>query len=256
MQIDLIGCGDAYDGARTNAALLVREAGFSLLIDCGPTVPAALFRRQLAHEALDALYLTHNHPDHILGVTTLLNWMASQRRHRPLTLICQPAQRARLQQLVEHAHWPEPSLPFALHWCLVEHELTLGPWQWRFYPTHHAVANHSVALTGSSGRLFYSGDGVLSAAGAAAAAQADMLFLECEYLAKHPSHGSWHDCQKLMRKADSLGVLYHLDPACRAELSSRLADGEQDGQALWLLAEDNQQWRLPLQQTGASTCPE
>ena len=251
MLIELIGSGDAYDGSRTNAALLVAEAGFNLLIDCGPTVPAALFRRQLAPEALDALYLTHNHPDHILGVTTLLNWMASHGRRRPLSLICQLGQRPRLQQLVAHAHWPEPALPFTLHWIQPDANLLLGPWQWQFFPTRHAVPNLSVLLSGSGGQLFYSGDGALSADGAAAVSRADLVLLECEYLPRHASHGSWHDCLQLARKPGSLGILYHLDPACRATLQPLLSHPGD-----WQLAEDGLCWQLPLTTAGGDACPE
>jgi len=253
LRIDIIGCGDAYDGTRTNAAVLVAEAGFNLLIDCGPTVPVALFRRQLAPEALDALYLTHNHPDHILGLTTLLNWMASRGRRRPLSLICQPGQWARLQQLVALAYWPEPALPFALQWYPAERLLTLGPWQWQFFATRHAVPNLSVLLSGGAGRLFYSGDGALSADGASAAATADLLFLECEYLEAHPSHGSWHDCRRLTRQPASLGILYHLDPACRAVLAPQLARATDP---TWQLAEDGLRWQLPLATRGGDAWPE
>ena len=252
MQLELIGSGDAYDGTRTNAALLVSAVHFNLLIDCGPTVPAALFRRGGSPEELDAIYLTHNHPDHILGLTTLLNWMASQGRNKPLQLICQPEQQPRLHQLVAHAHWPEPELPFALHWRHAEAALQLGPWQWAFYPTRHAVPNLSLLLSGAGGRLFYSGDGALSAEGAAAAATADLLFLECEYPAPHPSHGSWHACQRLARKPGSLAVLYHLDPDCRTALARELASAGQGGAAGWQLAEDGQRWQLPLSTGGAN----
>lgn len=251
MQLELIGSGDAYDGSRTNAALLVSAAHFTLLIDCGPTVPAALFRRGGKAEELDAIYLTHNHPDHVLGLTTLLNWMASQGRRKPLQLLCQLEQRARLLQLVAHAHWPEPELPFALHWRHADAALPLGPWQADFYPTHHAVPNHSLLLTGAGGRLFYSGDGALSVEGEAAAASADLLFLECEYLAPHPSHGSWHACQQLARKPGSLAVLYHLDPACRMALGHALATAGAGDAAGWQLAEDGLRWQLPLATGGA-----
>ena len=103
MQLELIGSGDAYDGTRTNAALLVSAAHFSLLIDCGPTVPAALFRRGGSPEELDAVYLTHNHPDHVLGLTTLLNWMASQGRSKPLQLICQQIWPLVTMERIKHA---------------------------------------------------------------------------------------------------------------------------------------------------------
>ena len=224
LQVEVIGCGDAYDGHHTNASLLVSEQGFSLLVDCGPTVPAALFRRELAAEALDAIYLTHTHPDHCLGLATLLNWMDSCGRQRPLQLIAQKEQLPLLDPLLALACWPQAAPRFAIQIMATPARFTLGPWLARTTPTRHAVANLSLHLTTVTGwQLFYSGDGCVQEEGARLAADSDLVLLECGALQQHPSHGSWQQIAPLTRKPGSRWYLYHLDPAIRSALQQAIS---------------------------------
>ncbi|MCG8708751.1 ribonuclease Z [Brenneria sp. 4F2] len=225
LQLKVIGCGNAYDGQHTNASIMVSEHDYQLLVDCGPTVPATLFNAELNPESLDAIYLTHAHPDHCLGLTTLLNWMDAGRRKRPLTLIAQQAQWAVIEPLIHFAHWPLPTSGFVIHRQNTESTTAVGPWTVRTSSTRHAIANLSLHLTAANGhQLFYSGDGLLSSEGRMLASQSDWVFLECEMLAHHPSHGSWQDIALLSRKPGSCWRLYHVAPALRASLNASTAD--------------------------------
>lgn len=226
-QAEVIGCGDAYDSRHTNASLLIQEKNYQLLIDCGPTVPAALLGRNTDPEALDAVYLTHAHPDHCLGLTTLINWMDARQRQRPLTIIVQQAQESLLQPLISFACWPQKKIGFAVHCQDTESVTTLGEWRVTTPKTRHAVANRSLHISNCDNhQLFYSGDGQLSAAGEQLAAQSDWVFLECETLCHHHSHGSWQDIARLPRKVGSEWRLYHIDPAIRSRLAGLLVTQE------------------------------
>ncbi|MEC5342771.1 MBL fold metallo-hydrolase [Brenneria populi] len=243
-RLDVIGCGDAYDGRHANASITIGENGYRLLIDCGPTVPAALFNAGLDPESLDAIYLTHAHPDHCLGLTTLLNWMDARRRKRPLTLIAQRAQWAVIEPLIRFAHWPAPAPGFVISRQDTESTSAIGPWTIRTSPTRHAVANLSLHITTCGGhQLFYSGDGLLSPEGKALASQSDWVFLECEMLARHPSHGSWQDIALLPRKPGSRWRLYHIAPELRAALRDNISTVgglslAEDGETLDVAAEE------------------
>ncbi|MGL5430113.1 MAG: MBL fold metallo-hydrolase [Vibrio sp.] len=235
----VIGCGDAYDSTHTNASLIVSESGFNLLIDCGPSVPRALFQRQIDADYLDAIYVTHTHPDHCLGLTTLLNWMDSKERQRPLTIIVSNNQKSVLLPLIEFAHWPQPNLVFEIQWQFSDTIESIGPWPCQTTITRHAVNNHSLSLTSQSGiTLFYSGDGLLLPQGEALAANAHWVFVECETLSHHPSHGSWEDIHGLKRRLGSEWRLYHIDPIHRSELATLCCNHQ--GMSL---AEDNEQLR-------------
>lgn len=226
-QITVVGTGDAYDSERTNASILVEEFGYQLLVDCGPSVPQALFGKMQV-EDLDAIYLTHTHPDHCLGLTSLLNWMDSYQRKRPLTIIAQRAQWALLTPLLAFAHWPKSHLGFDIIRQNSEDIQCIGDWKVQTALTQHSVSNRSLHLTASSGRsLFYSGDGEISSQGEQLAAQSDWVFLECETLSSHPSHGSWESLQqrfqRLVPKPDSQWRLYHIEPRYRDILSLHIA---------------------------------
>lgn len=81
----LMGTGSALSGAdRENTYLLVQSEGTNLLIDCAGSPTQRLARLGLSPAEIDHLVLTHNHPDHIYGLTVfMLNaWMAG--RETPL----------------------------------------------------------------------------------------------------------------------------------------------------------------------------
>ncbi|HBO23535.1 MULTISPECIES: MBL fold metallo-hydrolase [unclassified Providencia] len=223
-QLTVIGNGDAYDSQRTNASILVQENGYQLLVDCGPTVPSQLFS-QIQVDDLDVIYITHCHPDHCLGLTSLLNWMDSYRRKRPLIIIAQQAQWVILEPLIAFSHWPQARLGFDIIRQDSEQLQKIGPWQAMTAMTQHSVRNLSLHLISQSGdRLFYSGDGQISSEGEQLALQSDWVFIECETLESHYSHGSWHSIQHLLQKnqlskSDCQWRLYHIDPNYRQELS-------------------------------------
>ncbi|MBC7002270.1 ribonuclease Z [Photobacterium sp. BZF1] len=219
----VVGSGDAYDNERTNASLLVQQFDFSLLIDCGPWVPKVLLAGLLEPNQLDAIYITHSHPDHCSGLTTLLNWMDAKGRKKPLTIVAQRTQWEVLKPLVEFAHWPQATLGFEVDWRDSLSVETIGPWAVEVAPTQHAVSNLSVQLRLPSGQaLFYSGDGKLLEHGRNLAAQSDWVFVECETLANHPSHGSWQEIEAYLRKPGSSWWLYHIDPQCREVLRAQV----------------------------------
>ncbi len=85
LTVTLVGVGDATDLIATNNAQLVRGP-LSLLIDCGHSVPGPLTQLLPDPNALDAIWLTHCHADHVMGLPALLMWMKRNGRTRPLLI--------------------------------------------------------------------------------------------------------------------------------------------------------------------------
>lgn len=215
MKIDVIGAGAAYEPRGVNASLLVEEDGYQLLIDCGPTVPPALWRRDLDVEAIAALYFTHCHPDHCLGLTTLINHWQHSKRKQPLMIVAQRAQWARLQNLCYFGHWPDDDPGFSIQWVDSAELDALGPWRLCSATSRHSVPNRSLWLRGAQGSLFYSGDGRPSRHNKELLASADIVFQECEVsqaLSRLAYHGDWPMCLELERKTGSLLCPYHIGP--------------------------------------------
>lgn len=115
MKIDVLGCGSAFSCTQNTSALRVIDAdNKQWLIDCGPTVPRALWQRGGEVNDIDAIYFTHVHPDHCTGLTALLNHWKSYSRQKPVIIYCQPAQQPVLMQLAALANWP-PGGPWFHH---------------------------------------------------------------------------------------------------------------------------------------------
>ncbi len=88
MKIDVLGCGSAFSCTQNTSALRVIDAdNKQWLIDCGPTVPRALWQRGGEVNDIDAIYFTHVHPDHCTGLTALLNHWKSYSRQKPVIIL-------------------------------------------------------------------------------------------------------------------------------------------------------------------------
>ncbi|MDP5254994.1 MULTISPECIES: MBL fold metallo-hydrolase [unclassified Vibrio] len=225
LTVDTIGVGNAYDGHRTNASLLIKKDDYQLLIDCGPSVPAAIFRRNMSVEEIDAIYITHTHPDHCAGLSTLLNWFDSYQRQSPLILYVQQQQQAIIEPLIQHAHWPKPVLGYSINMISSDALDLIGPWQVQTVKTVHSVSNLGLYIKDNTGaQLLYSGDGILSSEGEKLASICDWVWVECDDLIPKSGHGAWCSIEKLKKKSGSEWRLYHANPLRRAELEAIVAE--------------------------------
>jgi len=77
--------GSAPTARRGLPATLVRRGGERLLFDCGEGTQRQLIR-SVGLVDLDAVFLTHFHADHVLGVPGLLKTYGLQGRERPITV--------------------------------------------------------------------------------------------------------------------------------------------------------------------------
>lgn len=200
MKIDVLGCGSAFSHWQNTSALQVQDDNHQWLIDCGPTIPRALWQRHGDINDIDAIFFTHVHPDHCTGLTALLNYWKSFSRQKPLIIYSQPQQRQVLMQLAQLANWPASSLPFAIEW---QDSSVSWHWQdWKIETAHtqHEIANQAIRISTASHSLFYSGDGRPTPQSVALMAGCDLAFQECASLtplAEDASHGDFPGCLAL-----------------------------------------------------------
>src|SRR4051794_29276145 len=100
MRIELLGVGEAFDAEEPNAAALVEQDGFTLLIDCGHSAVSQLWRARPDPDAVDAVYLTHHHADHVLGLPAVINRWEFDGRRRDLLIVTTPAGIALVQRII------------------------------------------------------------------------------------------------------------------------------------------------------------
>src|SRR5271155_3501995 len=87
MDLTLLGTGcPQVDTERYGPASLVRHEGFSFLVDCGSGVTQRLLAAGSSGAALDAIFLTHLHSDHIVDLFQLIISSWHQGRDRPQRL--------------------------------------------------------------------------------------------------------------------------------------------------------------------------
>ncbi|MBC7460833.1 MAG: ribonuclease Z [Thermoleophilia bacterium] len=89
MDLDLVFLGTAASvptASRGLASALVRRGGARLLFDCGEGTQRQLMRSTGLAE-LDAIFLTHLHADHVMGLPGMLKTFALREREQPLVLV-------------------------------------------------------------------------------------------------------------------------------------------------------------------------
>lgn len=87
MTFYLLGTGAAVsDPHRTTTMLAVEEAGRFVLVDCGGDAFQRMLAAGLDPANLDALILTHEHPDHVSGYPLLIEklWLFGRREPIPV----------------------------------------------------------------------------------------------------------------------------------------------------------------------------
>lgn len=216
MQIHIIGTGDAYASTRANSSILIEEQGFKLLIDCGPTACHQLWQNPLWPD-LDAVYFTHLHPDHALGLTSLINRFNSTGRTKTLSIYCHQNKQDRLQQLVEYGFWSDrQNYTVEFHILDIEPMPTrfeIGPLQCQSEETFHGVTNHSLKFSNATHSVFYSGDGSITGAGVDLIKECDYAFIECQAmsLAQGAGHSDFAKIEKLSAMLPNVQILlYHI----------------------------------------------
>jgi ribonuclease Z len=86
LSVAFLGTGGAVPSARRNtASLLVARGGERLLFDCGEGTQRQM-QRSLGLVQVDAIYFTHFHADHFLGLPGLLKSYDLTERERSLTI--------------------------------------------------------------------------------------------------------------------------------------------------------------------------
>lgn len=89
MKIIFLGVGEAFDKDLPNNSHIIETNKTRLLLDCGFNIPQQLWKFSEDPNFLDAIYISHQHGDHYLGLPAVFLRMWEGGRKRDLTLICQ-----------------------------------------------------------------------------------------------------------------------------------------------------------------------
>ncbi|WP_412062731.1 MBL fold metallo-hydrolase [Rubrivirga sp. IMCC45206] len=184
MTAHLLGTGSANAGpSRTTTMLAIEHDGRTVLVDCGADAVQRLEVSGLDPAALDAVILTHEHPDHIAGFPLLIEKLWLQGRRAPIPVYGPAAtlEKARaLFAVFDTCKWDDlPARTFhPVALAPGADVLRLGPLAVTATPVDHPVPTIGLRFEADGAVLAYSCDTAHSDAVVALAAGADVLVHE------------------------------------------------------------------------------
>ncbi len=138
------GTGGSVPTARRGLpALLVRAGADRLLFDCGEGTQRQLLA-SVGLSELDAVFITHFHADHWLGLPGMLKTFDLRGRERPLSVYGPPGLKALFQAL--RPALGRTTYPLALEELDRHEEVSFGDYAVASFPVSHRVPAYGYAL--------------------------------------------------------------------------------------------------------------
>lgn len=205
MEITILGCGEAFDERYPNTSVLVRLNGWTLLLDCGYSVPPQIWKHLADPNEIDLIYISHGHADHYFGLPALLGRFWEDGRTRPLTILSQAALLEPIRGVMEAGYRQLAArFRYDIDYRSAEPGKTIqvGDAVFDFAETEHSVTNYAVRIR--SGKTFcYSGDGMFTKDSEALFKAADMVVHEAYWFESSHVHA---DIDGLIAMADQQAV--------------------------------------------------
>lgn len=238
MRLTVLGSGASYPGAgRACAGYLVQDGGARALLDCGNGCASNL-ARTVRPEDLDAVFVTHAHPDHFADLYAL----QAALRYAPdgpapsVDLYAPGSVRDAMLAPLSDRGRAEMLEAFLGHQMNHGEPIEVGglvvtPWR-----AAHSVETYALDVRGDRGRVFYTSDSALTDEMALRAAGADLLLADAtlpeEYAGRAP-HMTPREAGVLARRASAKTlVLTHLWPSIDRSVAAADAAREFDGRII------------------------
>lgn len=244
-RVTFLGTGDAFNGAgRAHSCYWVDDPHGAYAVDFGPTALMQCKRLGREPDALDAVYLTHLHGDHIGGLAVLLvDLQYRVRRTRPLRILGPPgtAERVHLLRASAYSSTLVSGLPFPLsiETFPVPGGANDGPRRITSIRALHGAERDAASLRieADGRRLVFSGDSGWQPALAALADEADLFICECSMVQRgYDGHTS---LEELTEHRDTIRarrlILSHLSDESRAETDRMRAIGAEPADDGWVI---------------------
>ncbi len=194
MKITFIGVGEATD-TKPNTSILV-EGESSLLLDCGYSVPTALWNYSIDQNLIDTIYISHLHADHYFGLGPILMRMIEGERTKALTIICPDGFETMLQQSLDLAYgniFNHRKYQIIVKTAHPGESIQVGEYTLTFANTNHSRDNLATRITDGSHTICYSGDGRMTEASEALFNNCDLLIHDAFHEYKPPGNSYGHE---------------------------------------------------------------
>jgi len=179
MKVIFLGVGEAFDENNANTSILV-DAGIKILLDCGYSIPPILWKKYPDTNYLDAVYLSHQHGDHVLGVPPLLGRMKEEKRSKLLIILGSDITIRSVRSVI-HYTYPDilRQIPFHLQFKSINRYTKIGDVKFQRAVSRHSVENSAVRISFKGKSVCYSGDGMFTSETERLYKNTELLIHEC-----------------------------------------------------------------------------
>ena len=190
MRLTVLGaCGAWPEAGQACSGYLVEQDGFRLLVDLGyATVPRLLER--VTAEQVDAVFISHGHPDHCADLNPLLR--ARALRDDPPAPLPVYALAGAVDAVLALDRPGMLAGAYVLHEFSAGSRLDIGPFSAETRLLPHSLPNAGVRLATGDQVLVYTGDCGPSPVLAELAHRADLLLAEASYVDQVPEDSRLH----------------------------------------------------------------
>lgn len=232
-EIEFLGCGPACDPAEPNTSFLFSAGERCMLFDCGFTVPHRLAAVMGGPDRVGGIWISHLHGDHFFGLPLLFLILSEAGRRRELVL-AGPAGLADAVRVLLDMAYGSLAADCSFAWSTVEFApgdvRTVAGMELAAAESVHSRGGLAVRCACGGGTVFYSGDGVPSAAAETTARGVDLAVMECfEATGRTPGHNNLAGITGFLeRAAPRRCALVHVSDRARPLLVRMLADTVRD----------------------------
>jgi ribonuclease BN (tRNA processing enzyme) len=234
MRLTVIGgCGAWPEAGQACSGFLIEQDGFRLMVDLGyATMPRLL--QLVAPGELDAVYISHGHPDHCADLNPLLRaWALREDPFPPLPVY---APTGALDAVLALDRPRMLAGAYTLHEFTPGASLDIGPFSAETRLLPHYLPNAGLRLAGGGTVLAYTGDSGPAAEIAELARDAGLLVAEASYVDEVPEDSRRHlsSARHCGQQAAQAGaghlMLTHLLPGTDHQAARVAAGAGYDGQ--------------------------
>ena len=227
------GCGAWPEAGQACSGFLVEHEDFRLLVDLGyATVPRLL--GLVPADQVDAVFVSHGHPDHCADLNPLLRARALRDDPAPPLPVWAPAAALDAVLALDRPGMLEAS--YTLHEFRPGASMDIGPFRAGTRLLPHWLPNAGLRLATGGGAVAYTGDSGPAAEMADLARGADLLVAEATYVDQVPGDSQRHlsSARDRGRLASVAGVghlmLTHLAPGTDHQAARAAAGAGYDGE--------------------------
>lgn len=242
MKLTILGSGTCVPSLKRNASGYLLEAeGREVLIDCGSGILLQLERVGKSYKYIDALFITHGHPDHFSDLMPLIHalyYTPNFTREKDLFIFAPQGFRQFYEKAIGSILGE--SADFQIVFMEAADKMEFGSWSIYTADTIHSADSIAYRFEHGGMAVVFSGDADYDQGIIGLSEKADLLIADCSFpdAMKVKGHLSAKECGMLAQKAKVKKlVLSHIYPADSPE-ENRVTEAKEHFNGDVILAED------------------